>query len=61
MKKVPQDTFHRGFPQEVKVNIFKLFIDDIIDALSCGGFLYIYFRQCHSFGLLGTRIPHWTI
>ena len=49
MKKVPQDTFHRGFPQEVKVNIFKLFIDDIIDALSCGGFLYIYFRQCHSF------------
>ena len=48
MKKALHDTFHKGLTQEVKVNIFKLSFDDM-DALSCGGFLYIYFRQCHIF------------
>ena len=35
--KAPHDTFQTSFPQEVKVNIFKLLFDDM-EMLRCVGF-----------------------
>ena len=57
MKKAPQDTFHESFRQEVKVSMFKLLFDDMDDlyngrAKLHGGFLYLYFQQCHIIELL---------
>ena len=37
MEKAPHHTFHKGFPQEVKVNIFKLSFDDMDVLLAVVG------------------------